>query len=829
MRIVLLLILFGWGLSQEIPYLCWENIWGLNENAEAYGIVTQADGNMVVCGDSDISPWAMKINPDGEILWERSIGQGNGHFRDIIKTIDGKFAAVGYSSSETGYSSDFWIVKLNQFGDIEWQSFYDLGSTDYGRSIKQTTDGGYIIGGYSIVNNEDKFALVKVDSNGMLEWSQIFEDETGMRAWSVLVHENGSYTLAGYSRVDNSYAGYLINVDTEGLVNWETSILGPNDETVQIYDAALNSLGQIVFAGRLDGYAGCIGIISSEGVLINIENVRESTGWSGRLSDIKILENSNIFVAGAYIAVLFSEDLEPIWIESVNYGSGTWAVECDNEGSYYGVGSGYISNEGYFSFVFKLTDIESPESVIINEIMPDPATVSDNNGEWFEVYNPTMRAINMAGWSLNDNSGESITLNAAAVINPHAYYILGKNSIPETNGGVYVDFQYTDFFLNNSSDAIIIKNQAGVTIDSVSWNANQPLPSQSGISAALTHWSFDNGLVENWEPSIDPYGNGDLGSPGGPNHFPTLETATEIFFSNTMIGFADTVVIHLANTGDDTLIITNILSLNESILPLLTEQSVSPGDTGIVPIVFIPQSEGSVESELWLFSNSYQLPGYAIGVSANAIAPGAEISLTSDTLQFIIDGVDSLISKYIHIQNIGVLPLTISNCEIFNSFNSFSIGTFPQVIEAGIEDSILVQLDVNSTTVEEFAELIIESNDLITPSATIILNVVNTATRVEQYSLHPDQYQLDQNYPNPFNPTTTIRYGLPEAAQVTLYIYDIKGRKVRSIIAEDQTAGSYEYLWNGMDDSGQPVSTGLYLTRMRAGSYSKTIKMLYLK
>jgi len=93
----------------------------------------------------------------------------------------------------------------------------------------------------------------------------------------------------------------------------------------------------------------------------------------------------------------------------------------------------------------------------------------------------------------------------------------------------------------------------------------------------------------------------------------------------------------------------------------------------------------------------------------------------------------------------------------------------------------------------------------------------------------PTEYILDQNYPNPFNPSTTLRYGLPEDSEVSMIIYDIRGNTVRTIDSGSQVAGWYEHVWNGMNDEGQPVSTGLYLTRLRAGSYTKTIKMLYLK
>ncbi|NQV30746.1 MAG: PKD domain-containing protein [Candidatus Marinimicrobia bacterium] len=90
-------------------------------------------------------------------------------------------------------------------------------------------------------------------------------------------------------------------------------------------------------------------------------------------------------------------------------------------------------------------------------------------------------------------------------------------------------------------------------------------------------------------------------------------------------------------------------------------------------------------------------------------------------------------------------------------------------------------------------------------------------------------FVLEQNFPNPFNPTTTIRYGIPEAASVFLTLFDIRGNVVKTFASETKSAGWYEHTWNGLDESGQPVTTGLYLTRLQAGAYTKTIKMLYLK
>jgi len=103
-----------------------------------------------------------------------------------------------------------------------------------------------------------------------------------------------------------------------------------------------------------------------------------------------------------------------------------------------------------------------------------------------------------------------------------------------------------------------------------------------------------------------------------------------------------------------------------------------------------------------------------------------------------------------------------------------------------------------------------------------------TVVDIDQVAL-PTEYTLDQNYPNPFNPTTTIKYGIPEASEVVLHIYDIRGNLIVSLESGTKQAGWYSQVWNGVDDAGHPVSTGLYLARLQAGSYSRTIKMLFLK
>ena len=100
---------------------------------------------------------------------------------------------------------------------------------------------------------------------------------------------------------------------------------------------------------------------------------------------------------------------------------------------------------------------------------------------------------------------------------------------------------------------------------------------------------------------------------------------------------------------------------------------------------------------------------------------------------------------------------------------------------------------------------------------------------IKKDQIVPSEYTLDQNYPNPFNPSTTLRYGLPEEANVSLVIYDVRGQVVQTLESRHQSAGWYDIIWNGETTDGKTISTGIYFARLVAGDYSQVIKMLYLK
>ncbi|MBN1447545.1 MAG: T9SS type A sorting domain-containing protein [Bacteroidetes bacterium] len=88
---------------------------------------------------------------------------------------------------------------------------------------------------------------------------------------------------------------------------------------------------------------------------------------------------------------------------------------------------------------------------------------------------------------------------------------------------------------------------------------------------------------------------------------------------------------------------------------------------------------------------------------------------------------------------------------------------------------------------------------------------------------------LEGNYPNPFNPVTTIRFEIPERCGVQLEIFNAQGARVRTLADDSMDAGVYEVRWNGRDDTGRPVESGVYLYHLRAGKVSSMRRMVLLK
>jgi hypothetical protein len=168
-----------------------------------------------------------------------------------------------------------------------------------------------------------------------------------------------------------------------------------------------------------------------------------------------------------------------------------------------------------------------PGDVIINEIMKNPAAVTDALGEWLELFNTTSHPIDIDGWTIRDNESDFHVIdNGGPLVLPaNGYLVLGANGDSSINGGVHVDYDYLGFFLGNAGDEVILIDNGvpnGLEIDRVVYDDGITFPDPVGASMALSAPDLDNDLGGNWCVSSVPYGDGDLGTPGAPNDCATV-------------------------------------------------------------------------------------------------------------------------------------------------------------------------------------------------------------------------------------------------------------------------------------------------------------------
>jgi hypothetical protein len=193
--------------------------------------------------------------------------------------------------------------------------------------------------------------------------------------------------------------------------------------------------------------------------------------------------------------------------------------------------------------------------------------------------------------------------------------------------------------------------------------------------------------------------------------------------------------------------------------------------------------------------------------------------------------------------------------KIDNADNTVIIGLIPMVygeksdLPAGsgeiarlvfsVEDPNIETIELTPTTMENPSHSLmlvytdytggsVQSKDLVPEFSGISVPIQRNTEEPED--LVPTDFGLKQNAPNPFNPKTSINYSLPKACNVTLTVYNVLGQNVRTLINEFQEAGYKSVIWDGCDNGGNTVASGIYFYHLEAGDqFSATKKMMMLK
>jgi hypothetical protein len=145
---------------------------------------------------------------------------------------------------------------------------------------------------------------------------------------------------------------------------------------------------------------------------------------------------------------------------------------------------------------------------------------------------------------------------------------------------------------------------------------------------------------------------------------------------------------------------------------------------------------------------------------------------------------------------------------------------------------LIARIGEQQELIDQVVALSIRYSVLTPYTAFLVVEPTGVVISIDEDAGHrPLVFALEPNYPNPFNPATTIRYsvGGSGSTYVLVTIHDILGRVIKTLVAEMQAPGEYRIVWDGTDEKGRGVSSGLYFCKFRAGSFSATRSMALLR
>jgi len=219
----------------------WQKTYGGNGYDLAYSVMQTTDGGYIVAGYTtsfgagDYDVYVLKINPDGSLAWEKTLGgNDNDLVSSIQQTTDGGYIVVGVTGLFQSGGSDAYILKLNSDGSLAWQKTYGGNGEDQAYSIQQTTDGGYIVSGYTEsfgAINKDAYVL-KLNPDGSLAWQKTFGGTDRDEAYFIQQTADDGYIVAGYTwTFVGSTDVYVLKLNSDGSLAWQKTYGGSDYDT----------------------------------------------------------------------------------------------------------------------------------------------------------------------------------------------------------------------------------------------------------------------------------------------------------------------------------------------------------------------------------------------------------------------------------------------------------------------------------------------------------------------------------------------------------------------------------------------------------------------
>jgi len=236
----------------------WTKRYGETNHCEAgYSVQQTNDSGYIITGYGEGGAALIKTDSSGNFLWGNAFGGADipAYGRSVQQTNEGGYIITGWIDSYGTGDNDVWLIKTDSSGNILWDKKFGRGYHDYGRSVRQTNDGGYIVTGetrpYGATNSD--VWLIKTYANGDTLWTKTYGGSTDDRGWSVRQTFGGGYIITGYT---TSGAGggdaWLIKTDSSGNKLWDKTFGGSSYDYGR--SVRQTSDGGYIVAGETSSY-----------------------------------------------------------------------------------------------------------------------------------------------------------------------------------------------------------------------------------------------------------------------------------------------------------------------------------------------------------------------------------------------------------------------------------------------------------------------------------------------------------------------------------------------------------------------------------------------
>jgi hypothetical protein len=221
--------------TDQLGNMEWSKEYGGTGSDSASSLIQTVDGGFVLAGGTtsfgggDRDLWLIKTDPSGNMEWDQTYGGSDEETTPygLVQTSDGGFALAGRTFPFGGHFCDSWLVKTDSYGNMEWSRTYGGTRMDYASSLVQTPDGGFALAGCtdSIGAGGYDFWLIKTDSYGNVEWNQTYGTANQDTNPSLVQTLDGGFALAGYTHPDLADL-MLVKTDSLGNIVWNQTYQG---------------------------------------------------------------------------------------------------------------------------------------------------------------------------------------------------------------------------------------------------------------------------------------------------------------------------------------------------------------------------------------------------------------------------------------------------------------------------------------------------------------------------------------------------------------------------------------------------------------------------